>query len=165
MEANGKENRVDLNRRTFLKQAGPALAVAGVAAHMASGVALGQENRIDLLRGQTALTRSMLKADSALCRIGKGISGGVLDEVVAGAKDLQTVLQAIAKANIGQSSRHQREWESRSLDAASNAATIGEMAEAAMQRGEKEIPSEVVELYAVAIRETNNCHSRFRTGI
>lgn len=160
-EANGQG--VDMNRRNFLKKSGPALAAAGVAAHLAAGSALGQE-RGGALPGQTPLNRLMLKADSALSRIGKGISGGMMDEVAAGAKELSATLQRIGEADIGKI-HQQGEWHRRSLDAASNAEMMYELAEAAITRGEKEISPEIVELYSVAVRLTASCHSAFRVSL
>lgn len=161
-EANGKENRVDMNRRDFLGKSGSALAVVGVAAHVASGAALGQEATVSPILRQTELQGYMLKAESAMSRIGKGIYGALLDEVAAGAEDLEKALQIIEKVNIRQTDEQQAAWKKRSLEAANNAKKLRTIATAAWQRGEKEIAAEIVELYSVAMISATNCHSTFR---
>src|SRR5687768_5357235 len=106
-EGNGRENSVDMNRRNFLGKSGAALAAVGVAAHVASGAAGGQENTVTPIVKQTVLHGHMLKADSATSRIGKGISAGMLDEVAAGAGDLEKVFLATAEVNIRQTAARQ----------------------------------------------------------
>jgi hypothetical protein len=161
-EANGRENNVDMNRRDFLGKSGAALAAVGVAAHVASGTARGQDNTCAPIVRQTALQGHMQKADSATSRIGKGISAGLLDEVAAGAGDLEKVFRATGEIQIRQTAERQAAWQKRSLEAAENARMLSELAEAALQRGEREISAEIVEIYTVMISAAANCHSTFR---
>jgi hypothetical protein len=161
-EANGRENRVDVNRRDFLGKSGAVLAAVGVAAHVASSAALGQEASVSPILRQTELQDHMLKADSAMARIGEGIYRGLMDEVAAGAEDLEKILQVIEQVNIRQTPERQAAWKKQSLETADNAKKLRTIAAAVQQRGEKEIPTEVVELYAAAMRSATNCHSTFR---
>ena len=161
-EANGREDRVDMNRRDFLGKSGAALAAVGVAAHVASSAAAGQEGTVAPIMKQTVLQGYMQKADSATSRIGKGISAGMLDEVAAGAGDLEKVFVATAGVNIRQTAARQAEWKKRSLEAADHVRMLRELAEAALQRGEKEIAAEIVDRYSVVISAAANCHSNFR---
>ena len=161
-EANSRESKVDMNRRDFLGKSGAALAAVGVAAHVASGAAVGQENTVSPIASPTVLHGYMLQADSATARMGRGISAGMLDEVAAGAGDLEKAFLATAGVNIQQTAARQGEWKKRSLEAADNVRMLRELAEAALQRGEKEISAEIVELYAVTISGAANCHSQFR---
>jgi hypothetical protein len=164
-EANGKENRVDMNRRDFLGKSGAALAAVGVAAHVASGAAVGQEYTATVapIIKQTVLQSYMQKAESATLRIGKGLSAGLLDEVAAGAADLAKVFQATAEVNIRQTADQQAAWQRGSFEAADHARMLSELAEAALQRGEKEIAAEIVEIYASVMSAAASCHRTFRT--
>lgn len=160
-KANGNEHKTDMNRRSFLKKSGPALAAAGVAAHMAAGTAIAQDSKTVGISVQTELNRSMVKAESAMSRIRKGIFSGLLDEVATGAMDLEMILTDIAEIHVGPFAQ-QSVWRSRSVDAAKNARMLHDMAYAAMERGEKTIPTEIVELYAQSIQLATNCHNKFR---
>ena len=115
-EANGRENSVDMNRRDFLGKSGAALAAVGVAAHVASGTARGQDNTCAPIVRQTVLQGHMQKADSATSRIGKRISAGLLDEVAAGAGDLEKVFRATGEIHIQQTAERQAAWQKRSLE-------------------------------------------------
>jgi hypothetical protein len=103
----------------------------------------------------------MVKAESAMSRIRKGIFSGLLDEIATGAMDLEMILTDIAEIHVGQFAQ-QSVWRSRSVDAAKNARMLHDMAYAAMERGEKTIPTEIVELYAQSIQLATNCHNKFR---
>jgi hypothetical protein len=164
-EANGKENSVDMNRRNFLGRSGVALAAVGMAAHVASGAVVGQESTsaIAPIIKQTVLQSHMQKAESATLRIGKGISAGLLDEVAAGAADLAKVFQDTAEVNIRQTAARQAAWQKGSFEAADHARLLSELAAAALERGEKEISAEIVEIYASVISAAANCHRTFRT--
>jgi hypothetical protein len=166
-EANGTKNSVDMNRRDFLGKSGAALAVVGVAAHAASGVAAGQEYTYSVapIIKQTVLQSYMQKAESATLRIGKGLSAGLLDEVAAGAADLAKVFQATAEVNIRQTAAQQAAWQKGSFEAADHARMLSELADAALLRGEKEISAEIVEIYASVISAAANCHRTFRTRV
>jgi hypothetical protein len=164
-EANGKDNGVDMNRRNFLGKSGAALAAVGVAAHVAAGTAVGQDYTYSVapIIKQTVLQSHMQKAESATMRIGKGLSAGLLEEVAAGAADLAQVFEATAEVNIRQTSARQAAWQRGSFEAAGHAKMLSELATAALQRGEKEISAEIVEIYASVISAAANCHRTFRT--
>jgi hypothetical protein len=160
-KSKGNDNKTDMNRRSLLKKSGPALAAAGVAAHMAVGTAIAQDRKSTGITVQTELNRSMIKAESAMSRIRKGIFSGLLDEVAAGAVDLEIILEDIAEIHGG-SFTQQSVWRQRSVDAAKNAKMLYDLASAAMERGEKTVSNEIVELYAQSIRLATNCHNQFR---
>jgi hypothetical protein len=165
--ADGKEDRVDIHRRDFLGKSGSALAAVGVVASV-PGAALGQQTAApqqaappQVLR-QTSLQDYMLKADSAMARIAKGIHAGLVDEVAAGAEDLEKALRAIEQANTGQPAERQAGWKKRSGEAADNAKKLHAVAAAARQKGDKEIAAEIVDLFSTAMRATATCHATFR---
>ena len=162
-EANDKKNSVDMNRRNFLGKSGAALAAVGVAAHVAAGAAVGQEASGAPIVRQTVLQGHMQKAESATLRIGKGLSAGLLDEVAAGAADLAKVFQATSEVSIKQTAVVQAMWQKRALVAADHAKMLSELADAALQRGEKEVSPEIVETYAAVMSAAASCHSTFRT--
>jgi hypothetical protein len=84
-----------------------------------------------------------------------------LDEVAIGAMDLEMILTDIAEIHVGQFTQ-QSVWRGRSVDAAKNARMLHDLADAALERGEKTIPAEIVELYAQSIRLATSCHNQFR---
>jgi hypothetical protein len=123
----------------------------------------GPDDTVDMKRRtlrQWDLQDYMLRADSAMARIGKGIHGGLIDEVAAGAEDLEKALRAIEQAKIP--ADRQADWKKRSAEAADNAKKLRAVAAAAGQKGDREIAAEIVDLYSTAMRTTIACHSTFR---
>jgi hypothetical protein len=123
----------------------------------------GPDDTVDTKRRnlrQWDLQDYMLRADSAMARIGKGIHGGLIDEVAAGAEDLEKALRAIEQTNIG--ADRQADWKRRSVEAADNAKKLRAVAAAAGQKGDREIAAEIVDLYSAAMRTAIACHATFR---
>jgi hypothetical protein len=162
VEGKGRDDRDDMGRRDFLAKSGLTLVAVGAAAHVASGAERGQEAAVYPPLRQTDLQDYMLKAEIAMSRISKGIYGGLLDEVAAGAEDLEKVLKNIEQANVVQVTERQADWKKSSVEAADNARNLHRIAAAAQQKGEKEISAEVVQLYSTAMRAATACHSAFR---
>jgi hypothetical protein len=163
-KGDGTEEVVDIKRRDFLGKSGT-LAAIGVVAHVAPGAAQGaaqsQEAAASQIVRQSQLQDYMLKAESAMSRIGKGIYAGLVDEVAAGAEDLEKALQAIVGVNIGQPGERQAAWKKNSGEAVENARKL--RAAATRQKGDREISQDVVGLYSAAISSTIACHRTFRT--
>ena len=113
---------------------------------------------------QSELQRNMLRAQSADSRIGRGITSGLLDEVVAGAEDFEKHMEATAKIKIAQRDK-QGDWEKNSLGLASAARSLKTAAEKAMKNGEVEVSAEIVDLYARLTTLLAACHRAFRQQV
>jgi hypothetical protein len=113
---------------------------------------------------QSELQRNMLRAQSADTRIGRGISSGLLDEVVAGAEDFEKHMKATAKIKIAQRDK-QADWQKSSLGLASAARSLKTAAEKAIKNGEVEVSAEIVDLYARQTALLAACHRAFRQQV
>jgi hypothetical protein len=113
---------------------------------------------------QSELQRNMLRAQSADTRIGRGITAGLLDEVVAGAEDFEKHMKATAKIKIAQRDK-QDDWTKNSLGLASAARSLKTAAEKAMKNGEVEVSAEIVDLYARQTALLAACHRAFRQQV
>jgi len=113
---------------------------------------------------QSELQRNMLRAQSADTRIGRGITSGLLDEVVAGAEDFEKHMKATAKIKIAQRDK-QGDWNKSSLGLASAARSLKTAAKKAMKNGEAEVSAEIVDLYARLTALLAACHRAFRQQV
>ncbi len=113
---------------------------------------------------QSELQRNMLRAQSADTRIGRGITSGLLDEVVAGAEDFEKHMKATAKIKIAQRDK-QGDWKKSSLGLASAARSLKTAAKKAMKNGEAEVSAEIVDLYARLTALLAACHRAFRQQV
>jgi hypothetical protein len=160
-ETNDKENSGNTSRREFLIAAGaaPVVAATGLAVDVGSTEASGAAAYPTTQQG--VLSRIMLRAQNAELRISHGISAGVLEEVSKGAMDFAAAMKESAEHDIKDPSK-QKEWSKRSLGLAENAEQLGKAAKAALEKGELEVNSQIVQLYVQGISLEAACHRDFR---